>query len=189
MDFKIVFGLVATILAILSFLPYLKDIFKGKTKPHIYSWLLWSIIQSVGVLAMIKGGANWGALGLGIGTLFCIFIFLLSFKYGTKNITKIDTFLLIAALITIVIWLTQEDPVWSVILVTLIDFIAFVPTYRKTYLAPHTETLSMYIFDVVSNSMAILAIATYSLSTTLYIASLVFSNFLMVLLLIFRRSK
>jgi hypothetical protein len=189
MDFKMIFGLIATVLAVIAFIPYLKDIFGGKTKPHVYSWLVWSIIQGVGVLAMFEGGAGWGALGLGIGSLFCISIFLLSFKYGTKNITKIDTFLLIAALITIVVWLTTEDPLWSVVLVSLIDFIAFVPTYRKTYLAPHGETLSTYIFDVVSNMFAIVAIATYSLTTTLYISSLVISNALMVFILIYRRRK
>jgi len=184
-----IFGLVASALAVFAFLPYIKDIFNKKTKPHIYSWLVWSIIQSIGVLTMIKGGADYGALGLGLGAFFCIFIFLLCFKYGTKNITKFDTILLIAALITIVVWLTQEDPLISVFLVTLIDLIAFVPTYRKTYLAPRSETLSTYFFDVASNSLAIVAIANYSLTTTLYVSSLVVTNAIMVLILIIRRKK
>lgn len=189
MDYKMILGIVATILAIFAFLPYLRDILNRKTKPHIYSWLVWSIIQSVGVLAMIKGGASFGALGLGVGALFCISIFLLSFRYGTKNITTLDTVLLIAALFAIVIWLIQKDPLISVILVTLIDFVAFVPTYRKTYLAPHSETLSSYILDVISNLSAIAAIAVYSLTTTLYIGSLVVTNSVMVLILILRRKN
>jgi len=170
-------------------LPYLRDIFAKKTKPHIYSWLVWSIIQSVGVLAMIKAGASFGALSLGIGALLVIFIFLISFKYGTKNITKLDTFLLIAALGTTIYWIIEKDPLISVILVTVIDLVAFVPTYRKTYLAPHSETLSSYILDVASNLSAIVAIAIYSLTTTLYIASLVITNAIMVFILIFRRRK
>lgn len=187
MDYKLFFGVLATILWIFAALPYFRDIFKKKTKPHIYSWLVWSIIQGIGVLAMIKGGASFGALALGIGALFCFFTFLLSFKYGTKNITKVDTILLIAALLTIVYWVAQKDPLVSVVLVTIIDFIAFVPTYRKTYLAPHSETLSSYVFDVISNISAIMAIAVYSLTTTLYIGSLVVTNTIMVGILIFRR--
>lgn len=92
MDFKIILGVLATILGIISFLPYLRDILNKKTKPHVYSWLVWTIIQTVGVLAMIKGGASFGALALAVGSLFCITIFLLAFKYGTRNITKFDTF-------------------------------------------------------------------------------------------------
>lgn len=189
MDYKIIFGILATVLALSAVWPYFRDIFKKKTQPHIYSWLVWTIIQAVGVMAMVKGGASFGALALGMGTLFCFFTFILSFKYGTKNITKLDTFLLIAALITIVYWIIQKDPLLSVILVTLIDFIAFVPTYRKTYLAPHSETLSSYIFDVLSNLAAIVAINIYSLETTLYIGSLVATNTIMVLILISRRRK
>ncbi|OGY94501.1 MAG: hypothetical protein A2406_04315 [Candidatus Komeilibacteria bacterium RIFOXYC1_FULL_37_11] len=189
MDFKLIFGLLATILSIFAFLPYIRDIFKNKTKPHLYSWLVWSIIQSVGVLAMIKGGAEFGSWGLAIGCLFCILIFFLSFKYGTKNITKIDTILLLATLITIVIWLREEDPLWSVILITIIDLLGFIPTYRKTYLAPDTETLDIYVLDVFSYGAAIVAIASYSLATTLYVGSLVLTNLVMVIIVLRRRSQ
>ena len=65
MDFKVIFGILATIVAIIAFIPYFRDILRGKTQPHVYSWLVWCIIQSVGVMAMFKGGAGWGALGLG----------------------------------------------------------------------------------------------------------------------------
>ncbi|MFA6308117.1 MAG: hypothetical protein WCS88_00090 [Patescibacteria group bacterium] len=188
MNFKLIFGILATVLGIISFWPYLKDILHKKTKPHVYSWLVWTIIQTVGVLAMIKGGASFGALGLAVGTLFCITIFLLAFKYGTRNITKLDTFLLISALIIIVFWLIQKDPLISVILVTIIDTIAFMPTYRKTYLAPYTETLSAYYLLASANLLSIFAIADYSLTTTLYISTLVVTDTIMIFLLIFRRN-
>lgn len=187
MDYKLIFGILATILAIFSFIPYLRDIFKRKTKPHVYSWLVWGIIQTVGTLAMIKGGASFGSLGLALGCLLSVFIFLISFKYGTRNITKTDTILLITALIIIVVWLTQEDPLWAVILVSLVDTIAYIPTYRKTYIEPHTETLSSYIFWVSSNIAAIIAIADYSLVTTLYIGTLTVTDSLMIFILLFRR--
>jgi hypothetical protein len=125
----------------------------------------------------------------GVGTLLCLITLLFSLKYGTRNITKFDTFLLIAALFTIIYWLTIKDPLWAVVLVSIIDLIAFIPTYRKTYQEPHTETLSSYILDVISNLFAIIAIASYSIASTLYISSLVFTNFVLVLIIIFRRKK
>lgn len=189
MDYKVILGILATVLGSISFLPYLRDILLKKTKPHVYSWLVWTIIQTVGVLAMIKGGASFGSLGLAIGSLFCFIIFVLSFKYGTRNITRLDTFLLISALIIIIVWLIQKDPLISVILVTLIDLIAFIPTYRKTYLAPDTETLSSYYLLVSANILSIFAIAHYSLATTLYISSLVTTDMIMIFILIFRRKK
>ena len=186
-DYKVIFSILAIVLSVFAFLPYIRDIFKNKTKPHLYSWLVWSIVQTVGVLAMIKGGAEFGSWGLAMGCLFCILIFFLSFKYGTKNITKIDTILLLAALITIVIWLREEDPLWSVILITIVDLLGFIPTYRKTYLAPDTETLDIYVLDVFSYGAAIVAIASYSLATTLYVSSLVLTNLVMVIIIVLRR--
>ena len=60
----------------------------------MYSWLIWTILQIVGVAAQLKDGAGYGAWALGVGAFFCFAIFLLSFKYGTKNISKFDLFCL-----------------------------------------------------------------------------------------------
>ena len=187
MNFKLFFGIISTILALISFFPYLKDILGKKTFPHIYSWLVWSILQSIGAAAMLRGGAHFGALSLAAGSLFCITIFILSFKYGTKNITKFDTFCLIGAIVTIFIWLLQRDPLLSVVLVTTIDIIAFIPTYRKGYVDPGSETISTYFLSALANFFSLLAIANYSIITTLYLSGLLVTNSLLVLILIMRR--
>jgi len=188
MNYKEFFGIVSVIIGLVSFAPYLRDIFLKKTTPHMYSWLVWSILQTIGVIAMIVGHAGFGAVGLAAGGLVSISVFLLSFKYGTKNITKFDTFCLIGALITTVIYLLQKDPFVAAILITIIDFIAFWPTYRKGYMEPHSETISTYLLSAISLSLALLAIANYSLITTLYIGSLVVTNLGIVIILIVRRT-
>ncbi|HTW96559.1 MAG TPA: hypothetical protein VMD74_02785 [Candidatus Methylomirabilis sp.] len=187
MNLKLFFGIISTIIALVSFFPYLKDILGKKTFPHIYSWLVWSILQSVGAAAMLRGGASFGALSLAAGSLFCITIFFLSFKYGTKNITKFDTICLIGAIITIIVWLFQRNPLLSIILVTVIDIIAFMPTYRKGFADPGSETISTYFLSALANFFSLLAIANYSVITTLYLSGLLITNSLLVLILIIRR--
>ncbi|MFA5651837.1 MAG: hypothetical protein WC933_00525 [Candidatus Paceibacterota bacterium] len=189
MEYKIIFGLISTVIGIISFFPYLKNIFARKTKPHIYTWLIWSIIQGVGVVAMIIGGAGAGSWALIIGTIFVFFIFLLSFKYGTKNITKFDTICLIAAIITIIIWIIQKDPLISVILVCLIDFAGFILTYKKIYKEPESETASLYFMYALSNTFALLAMNQYTIITSLYATFLLCANSFCVLLLIVRRKQ
>ncbi len=185
---KLTFGLIAGALAIGCFLPYFRDIFKRKTTPHTYSWLIWSILQITGVVAIIVGhGGYYGVLGIGIGALFCLSIFVLSFKYGTKNITAIDTFSFIGALLAIVIWIFTKNPLYSVVLISIIDFVGFIPTIRKGYEEPYTETMSTYLMASISDVFAILALSTFSLVTTLYLGTLVFSNALFVVILLYRR--
>lgn len=188
LDYKLIAAVITSVLSVVCFLPYLKDIFKSKSKPHIYSWLVWSILQGEGTVAIILGHGGYGALGIGIGTFFCVLIFVLSFTYGTKNITRFDGICLAAALVSIVIWSLTKNPLLAVILISTIDFLAFLPTYRKGYEEPYTETVSTYLFSSVSSIFAVIALSNYSIVTVLYIASLAASNGLFVLILLYKRS-
>lgn len=189
MSYKIIFGLISAIIGVISFLPYLKDIFARKTKPHIYTWLIWTIIQGIGVIAMIIDGAGAGSWALVIGTLFIFFIFLLSFKYGSKKITKFDTALLISAIIAIIIWIIQKDPLISVILICIIDFAGFIITYKKIYKEPESETISLYFMYALSNMFALFAMSQYTVITSLYTTFLLCANSFCVLLIIFRKKQ
>ena len=136
---------------------------------------------------MFVGGASWGSAGLAIGSLFCIFIFFSSFKYGTKDITMFDTVCLIGAIFAVLVWIFTKDPLYSVILVTIIDFVGFIPTYRKGYFDPHSETTSLYLLSAIGNLLNLLAIGSYTVSTTLYVSSLVVTNIICVLILTTRK--
>lgn len=186
---KPLFGILAMVFEVCSFLPYLRDIFARKTQPHIYSWLIWSILQTTAVAAMIIGGAGLGAWTLGIGAFFAVFIFLASFKYGTKNITVFDTICLMGALAAVVLWIIQKDPLYSVVLITAIDFIGFLPTYRKGFAEPYTETVLAYVLWTIAYFLGTLAIMTYSITTTLYIASLVVTDAICVAVLLAGRQR
>jgi hypothetical protein len=189
MDVKLLFGIASTIVAILTFVPYLRDIFKNKTKPHAYSWLVWTILQIVGVSAAFKQGAGYGAWGLTIGAIFCLIIFLLSLKYGTKNIKKFDKFCLIGAILAIALYLFLADPLLAVIVVALIDLVGFLPTMRKGYEEPSTETPSAYALAAFANLLSLIAIQNYTMVTVLYVASLLLTNSVMVAIILIPRQK
>ena len=187
MDIKIFFGIASTILAVVCFIPYFQDIFRRKTEPHTYSWLVWTILQTVGVMAQIKEGAGYGAWALGVGAFFCFAIFLLSFKYGTKNISKFDLICLFASLGAIVIYFSIENPIWAIVAVSLIDFVGFLPTFRKGYEEPFTETASTFLMSGTANVLSLIALQNYNVTTVLYIASLFFTNISFVIMILLRR--
>lgn len=187
MELKLIFGIIAVALGLASFFPYVRDIFLKKTTPHIYSWLVWSILQTIGVIAMIGGNAGYGSFGLAMGGLVSVSVFLLSFKYGTKNITIFDTICLVGALIAVMVYFFQKDPLLAVILITVIDFIGFLPTYRKGYMEPQSETVTLYLLSAISNAFALVAIIDYSMTTVLYVGSLVITNGIIVAILLGRR--
>ena len=136
---------------------------------------------------MISNGAGIGVLSLTIGVFFCAFVWILSFKYGSKNITAFDTFCLIGALISIVVYIFLKSPLLAVIFVSTIDMIGFLPTLRKIYQEPHTETLSAFAWFIISGSLSVIAINTYSFINLIYPVSLIAANTVCTLLIFWRR--
>ena len=154
----------------------------------MYSWLIWTILQIVGVAAQIKDGAGYGAWALAIGAFFCFAIFLLSFKYGTKNISKFDLSCLIAAVGAVGIYLFIDNPVWATIVVALVDFVGFLPTFRKGFEEPFTETASTFVVSAIANGLSIIALQNYSVTTVLYIGNLFFTNSSFATMILVRRN-
>jgi hypothetical protein len=48
-------------MALGSRIPYFRDAVAGRTKPHVFSWLVWTITMGVVAGAQIAGGAGPGA--------------------------------------------------------------------------------------------------------------------------------
>ena len=186
---KEILGAIAVILAIAQAIPYIIDIFKGKTKPHLYTYLIWSIVTALAFLGQFAAGGGPGSWTTGIMAVITIGVLLLCFKYGTADITLLDGVFLIGAIIAIIPWWLTKDPTLSVILATLIDVLAFLPTIRKTYRDPSTETLISYISNLLRHPISIFALTIYSLTTVIYPAALFVMNAVLVLVIVVRRRQ
>jgi hypothetical protein len=146
-EFKIIISSVAVILGFVGYVPYLRDILKGRTKPHIYSWFIWGFLGIILFALQVSAGAGVGTWSLLAVTLISFLIFFLGLKNGQKDITKTDTLFFILAILALVLWLLVKQPILSAILITLVDMLGFAPTIRKSWSKPHSETLSMYQSD------------------------------------------
>jgi hypothetical protein len=177
-------GVVTVILAFLGLIPYIVDIFKNKTKPHIFTWAVWAIITILAFIGQWQSGAGAGSWTTGVTSLMTIFIAIISFKYGIKDITKSDTIIFIAALLAVIPWYLTKNPTLSIIILTIIDVLAFIPTIRKTIKYPESETLSSYILHTIRHGLSIAAISTYSISTYLFPGALAIMNLIIALIII-----
>jgi hypothetical protein len=189
MNFKIILSVVAIFVGMMSYIPYLRDVVKGKTKPHTFSWLVWGILTVIVFIGQLIDQGGFGTWVTGFTACAVLIIFIFGIFKGEKNITKGDWASLLAALFTIVIWILTSEPLIAIILVTIIDILAFYPTIRKTILKPHEETLTLYLLSGIKWILAILALQNYSFVTLLYPVYLVLINGLFVTLLLVYRKK
>ena len=142
---KIVASVLATGIALIAYVPYLIDMFRGKNKPHLYTWI--SIFPVTAVVAYIQliGGAGIGAiptiLGVGIDAVILFFCF----RFGTKDVVFIDKVCLAISIAGAISYaLLSSKPVVSLAIVTAAEIISFIPTFRKTRNDPYSESLPSY---------------------------------------------
>lgn len=185
-DPKIIAALIG-LLSIGAFIPYIWDTVKGRTEPHVYTWIIWLITQGTAVAGILHGGGGFGAAGLTVGLALVAFTLLLSFKYGTRNITRSDTVILIAALAAVLVWWQLDQPVLAVLMVCVIDALGYIPTYRKSFEEPWSETASSWGIFAIGNVASILGLEAYNLLTVPYLATIGIANVALTTLLLIRR--
>ncbi len=101
-DLKNFIGIIAVIVTFAGYIPYLRDLLKGTTIPHLYSWFLWCLVTTLVFALQLIGGAGTGAFVTLAAALMCIVVIFLGLKQKAKiKITISDTLFLLLALISI----------------------------------------------------------------------------------------
>lgn len=178
---------IAAVLAVIGNVPYLRDVITNKIQPHPYTWLMWSIVSAVTFFGQVVKGAGIGSIPTGIAEGFTIIIFFFSLRYGFRHIRKQDTYFLIAALLGLIPWAITNDPTLSVVTVVCIDVIAFVPTLRKAWRDPATETPLLYAMNVLRHVLTLFSLSTYNIATTLHSIVMIVVNSLMTSFIVLRK--
>jgi hypothetical protein len=185
---KEILAIAAALLAIAGNVPYILQVFKGKVQPHLYTWLVGTIVSAVIFFGMLAKGAGVGAIPTAASEIFTVFIFLLSLRYGSKHIRTIDTIFLALALLGIIPWLLTRDPTLSVVIAVTIDLISFMPTLRKTWAEPRTEAPILYGMNVARHALALFSLEAYNIATALHSVAMIIVNTAMVLIVAVRRN-
>jgi hypothetical protein len=182
-------GVIAIVIALISYAPYFRNIFKGTTKPHAFTWLVWTLLTAVAFIGQLSDGGGAGAWVTGVTAFISFFIFLAALWRGEKNIVLVDWVSLIGAGAALLLWFLTNNPLLSVVLITVIDALGFLPTFRKSYHKPYEETASTYLLSGIKFIIAIIALENLTVITWLYPASLVLMDALFVGMLLVRRAQ
>lgn len=186
-DYHVAFGAVALALTFVAFFLYVRDTLWRGTKPHPFTWFLITVIDSTVFVAQVLHGGGPGTWAVGMGALLAGFTFVLTLKYGEKQITKIDWACLGIALMGIATWIVTSNALLAVVLASVSDVVVKAPTFRKSYLRPDEESVSVWSVDIVLYSLSIVALSSITWTTALFPAEIVLTNVLLVDMILLRR--
>lgn len=187
MDWKITVAVIGFIFAAASYVPYWIDIFRGNTKPHLFTWIIWAISQGTALAGVIYGNGGFGSIALWAGMFGITSVLLLSFRYGTKNITRSDGIILGIAFLAIIAWWQLDNPLLAVLMVSAIDALGYLPTYRKLYSEPWSESLLSWTLVSIGYVFSILALTEHNLLTLSYLVTVLIANAILIALALSRR--
>lgn len=185
-----VLSAVAIALTLAMFYPYLRGIIAGTTRPHVFSWVIWGTATLVVFIAQVHAGGGVGAWPIGVsGTLSSLVAVLSYIKRADIAITRTDWLFFATAMTALPLWYLTSDPTWAVVVLTVVDLLGFGPTVRKSYHAPHSESLGFYGMFGLRNTFALLALESYSVATVLFPAAVSAACVLLMLLIFIRRRQ
>lgn len=164
------FGLFSVIIGIISYAPYAYSFWKGETKPHSFSWFLWSLSGFIIYFTQESGGAGAGAWATLSEAVLCTLVCVAAIKWGERKIERSDAIALVLALIAIAVSFVVHAAYPAVILMAVIDIMAFYPTFRKTWRNPKEEHLSIYVISSLSMGCSMMAMDDVNFVSTFNLA-------------------
>ena len=172
------------------FWPYIRSIRSGKTRPHVFSWVIWGLGTVIVFFAQLAGHGGIGAWPIGLSGLITLYVAWLAHRHrGDASITRMDWLFLLLALAALPCWFFTADPLWAVVVLTTSDLLGFGPTFRSAWQKPHDERTSFYALATLRNGLVILALEHYSLTTVLFPAAVGVGCVVLVAMILWRRAQ
>jgi hypothetical protein len=135
-----VLGIAAGACSCVDELPYIRDVLRGRTRPHRGTWGIWALLAITAFTSQLAAGAGWSLLMLGIQAVSVTVVFVLSIPRGVGGLGYAEVALGAAALCGIAGWLASSRPVVATACVVVAD--------RATDAAPalpHPDLVHLYV--------------------------------------------
>jgi hypothetical protein len=184
-------GYLSVVIGAVAYGFYYRGVFSktNPTRPHIFTWLSWTIAIGFAFFAQVKSGAGAGAWATGFTGINCAIVTVIALFRGEKNITWTDWVCFISSIVGIIYWRITSGLIIPVIIISLSDVVAFVPTYRKVYLKPDEDRTLPYLLNSFKFIISLFALGAFNIATVFYPATLILDNAFCAAIIFFRRRQ
>jgi len=150
---------------------YTRDTLSGKTKPNRVSWFMWAFTPLLGTVAALSAGADkWATVRIFVAGFLPLLVLVASFvnKKSFWKLTFFDFVCGLLSIIGIVLWITIDTPQLAILFAAMGDGFAGLPTIRKAWISPETETGITYIASFVSLLLVLPSIPVWNIENSAF---------------------
>lgn len=181
--------IIAGVLTVLGYIPYITDVVKNKTHPNLVTWFTWTLVAVINTAAAISTHAVHTAIFSGITTVGNGAILVAGLKKGVKKYTPFDFICQALALIGLLLWRLTNDPSLAVLFGLLVIVIAAMPTWRHAYMKPFEETWKSFVIGSSSGAVTILSLSSFTFVAVAFPLTAATNSALMVAIILSRRRR
>lgn len=171
--------LFSVVLVLSGSFAYIRDMFRGKSKPNLVTWGLWAFAPLIATGAALSADADgWATVRIfmsGFGPLL-IFIFAFIIRQSYWKLSRFDYACGILSIIALLLWLGANSPLIAILLLAVADLLATLPTIIKAWKYPKTETLYTYFIGLLAAIIIVPAIPVWNIENSAFQIYLIIAN-------------
>ena len=172
----IIFALAGGLIVAAVGVAYIRGIVRGEIRPHPFTWGLWSLLGAIGFAAGLAGGGGVGLAPVGVLMVENLIIFALAMRERSPEEERVHPVLIVIAVVGLVGWLLSGSPALAAVGAVTADFMAAIPTIKKTWRDPSSEPAWLWGVEAVAMALGLAALAHFTLASVLFPAYLVATN-------------
>lgn len=160
--------ILSSILGVGGYASYFYGIYAGRVKPHPVTWFIWAAATGIVAATSWTAGAGNGVWATAATAGMCLMVALTALRRHASTPTRGEAMLIVVIIIALLIWRLTRDPFTAVTLITLVDILAFAPTWRKAWKNPHEEDILTFTISAVKFALVLAALKQVNWTTMLY---------------------
>ena len=182
------FVFLAALLSLIGAWGYIRHTLAGSTSPNRVTWGLWAIEGILAFAVEIQQHVGLAAvmtLMLGLVPLVVVFV---SFKnpHSVWKIGRFDVFCGLISLSGLVFWCFVNQPTVALVSFVAADQIAALPTLRKAWLAPETESARVFFLGFLNCAITIMTLKHLTTAGVLFPGCILVTDLIIATLVISR---
>jgi hypothetical protein len=140
-NFSLLITLASSLIFLIAFVIYNKDILKGNTRPNIISWCLFVLVTLINSTSYISMTGDVIKSALAFTDLFtCVVITcLIIFKGYYSKLNIVEILVIIFSAVSLCAWVLLRSATFANLFLQPAYVLAFVPTYLSVYKSPSAE--------------------------------------------------
>ncbi len=157
------------IFGISSYVVGVSQMLKNKYSPSTFSRVIWLLLAINAFAGIVLGNASTSSILLGgIFLLGNALVCIVSFWKGTKLVGNLEYFCIVLLAVSGGIWIFFDAPLLNVSLSLFAYFVGALPTYKKVWYDPKSESIGFWSLFFIASALSIVATDSFSLEAIIF---------------------